>query len=146
MECEDWKPIVGFDGLYEVSSLGRVRSLPRVVIDKNGKRTRYLKGRILQNVCAQTGYHMVSLHRNAERVSRRTVHRLVMEAFNPISKEGLIVDHINGVRHDNRLSNLRWVNFNVNNNNTPYIRYLQSVLKGYGIMYISEEDFGSNID
>lgn len=81
---EQWLPVINFEGLYEVSDKGRIRSLDRLVKDKNGNRTRYLKGRILTNICATTGYHMVSLHKNEKRKTRRTVHRLVMEAFKPI--------------------------------------------------------------
>ncbi len=140
---ELWKPVIGYEGLYEVSNMGRVRSLPRIVSDKNGKRTRHLKGRILTNVCAQTGYHFVSLHKNEKRYGRRTVHRLVMETFNPTDDESLIVDHVNGIRNDNRLENLRWVDFHTNNRNTPYIRYLQELLQNNNIEYIKETDFES---
>ncbi len=144
---EVWLPVVNYEGLYEVSNRGRVRSLDRLVVDKSGKRTRLFKERILTNVCANTGYHMVSLHKNSSRESRRTVHRLVMIAFNPIDDyEQKIVDHINGVRHDNRLENLRWTDFITNNNNTPYIRYLQELLKQHSIKYIGEEQFGRTTD
>lgn len=113
--------------------------------DKNGKRTRRFKETILTNVCATTGYHMVSLHKNNTRCERRTVHRLVMQAFYPVDNpEVLIVDHINGIRHDNRLENLRWTDFHTNNRNTPYIRYLQALLIANNIPYIKEDTFESN--
>lgn len=132
-----------FEGLYDVSSFGRIRSLDRLVIDKNGKRKRLFKGQILTNVCATTGYHMVSLHKNNYRQMRRTVHRLVMENFKPCSNmDRLIVDHINGIKDDNRLENLRWTDFYTNNNNTPYIRYLQNLLQQNQIQYIGEDKFG----
>jgi len=135
-----------FEGLYEVSSLGRIRSLDRTVKDKNSRRIRRLKGRILQNVCATTGYHMVALHKNEKRWYRRTVHRLVMETFCPLEdSETKIVDHINGIRNDNRLENLRWADFYTNNRNTPYIRYLQKLLKENKIDYISEEHWKQSI-
>ena len=50
MKAEEWRPIAGFEGLYEVSNAGRVRSLDRTVKDKNGKRTRKFKGRELKDV------------------------------------------------------------------------------------------------
>lgn len=144
MTDEIWKPINGFEGLYEISNRGRVKSLPRVILDCNGNRTRHLTGRILTNVCAQTGYHFVSLHKNDKRQTRLTVHRILMKTFDPRpDMDNLIVDHINGIRSDNRIENLRWTTFNTNNRNTPYIRYLQSVLKENNITYIDEENFES---
>lgn len=142
MKAELWKPVVGFEGLYEVSDMGRVRSLPRRVTDKNGKRTRLWKGKILNNICAKTGYHFVSLHKNAKRETRQLVHRLVMMAFEPIENpEQMIVDHRNGIKDDNKLSNLRWATYDTNNRNTPYIRYLQELLKTNDIKYVLEESF-----
>lgn len=142
---ENWKSIKDYEGLYEVSNFGRIRSLDRVIKDKKSRRKRKFLGRILQNICASTGYHMVSLHRNNERIERRTVHRLVMETFRPEENMNkLIVDHINGVRKDNRLENLRWVDFDTNNRNTPYVRYLQDLLTKSQIAYISEENWKFN--
>lgn len=147
MKAEVWKSVLGFEGLYEVSDLGRVRSLPRLVTDKNGKRTRLWKGKILNNICAQTGYHFVSLHRNAERETRQLVHRIVMSAFEPIDNpEEMIVDHRNGKRNDNRLENLRWTTFDTNNRNTPYVRYLQALLNWNNIEYETEEEYASGIN
>ena len=139
---ERWLPIEGYEGIYEISSRGRVRSLDRVVVDKNGKRTRHLKGRILTNVCANTGYHHVSLHRNNVRVERRQVQRIVAEAFlGKPSDPKMHVDHRNGVRDDNRVENLRWVHPAVNNNNTPYTRYLKNLLIEAEIPFKDEEQF-----
>ena len=143
--AEIWKAVKGYEGLYEVSDKGRVRSLDRLVTDKSGLRKRKFKSRVLNNICANTGYHMISLHKNNKRIARRTVHRLVMEAFNPITDNTKIVDHINGDRKDNRLENLRWTDFFTNNNNTPYIRYLQLLLINNGIDYIREDEFGRTI-
>lgn len=144
MKDEIWKDIKDYEGLYQVSNKGRIKSLERKVTDKNGKRTRVFKERILTNVCAHTGYYMVSLHKNNYRQERRTVHRLVMETFCPIEDmDKMIVDHINGIRNYNLLENLRWVDFSTNNRNTPYIRYLQKLLQENNISYIGEDIFGS---
>lgn len=139
---EKWKPIKDFEGLYEVSSLGRIKSLERTIKDKGKDRVRVFKERILTNICSNTGYHMVSLHANNHRQCRRSVHRLVMKAFSPIENcDKMIVDHINGIRDDNRLENLRWTTYFTNNRNTPYIRYLQKLLKDNSIEYIKEDSF-----
>lgn len=139
---EKWLPVVGYEGLYEVSNEGRVRSLDRIVVDKNGTRTRRLRGRILNNICASTGYHHISLHKNNKRISRRQVQRLVAEAFlGAPPTQGMYVDHRNGIRTDNRLQNLRWVLPAVNNNNTPYTRYLKETLQLAAIPFMTEEEF-----
>lgn len=142
MKAEDWRPIKGFEGLYEVSNTGKVRSLDRIVKDKNGKRARKFKGRELKDVCANTGYHHVSLHKNSGRDVRRQVQTLVAEAFLSESWfEGAQVDHVDGIRDNNHVSNLRWVTPAQNNLNTPYTRYLRGLLIQNNIEYLDIEDF-----
>lgn len=142
MKVEEWKPVKGFEDRYLVSNFGRVKSLSTTVTDKNGKRTRVFKERILNNVCSNTGYHMVSLHANNHRQSRRTVHRLIMESFNPVKdSDKLVVDHIDGNRSNNMIENLRWVDYSTNNRNTPYVRYLQTLLNNNNIEFISEDKY-----
>jgi len=101
---EEWKSIVGFEGWYEVSNLGRVRRV-RAVAGTHA-------GRILKEITVATCrparlYPFVSLSRHGHRV-QRNVHRLVAEAFlEPCSlRRG--VNHINGIKKDNRLINLEW--------------------------------------
>lgn len=96
---EIWKDIKGFEGLYQVSNLGRVKSLER--IDALGHR---LKEKILKPKLTR-GYYEVGLFKNSIR-KMYLVHRLVWEAFNGQIPEGLQVNHINEVKTDNRLSNL----------------------------------------
>lgn len=138
---EKWLPVKGYEGLYEISNHGKIRSLDRTVTDKNGARKRSFKGRLLTNICSNTGYHHVSLHRNNNRIERRQVHRLVAEHFIPNPDNLPMVDHRNGNRVDNNVKNLRWASWSTNNNNTPYIRYLQSLLDAAGVDYICEEEF-----
>ena len=103
---EIWKPINGYEGFYEISSLGRVRSLYRKV--KCGKCHITIKEHLLNpQICNTNGYYMVMLSK--EGVSRRfLIHRLIAEAFIPNTANKPFIDHINGIRTDNRIENLRW--------------------------------------
>lgn len=110
---EAWRDIPGYEGLYQVSDLGRVRSLDRISYvppndwQKDGfYRTR--KGKLLSSSIDGSGYAFVTLCR--ERVKRSfKVHRLVAEAFvsNPHGKPQ--VNHIDGNKANNAASNLEWV-------------------------------------
>lgn len=102
---EIWKPVSGFEGLYSVSSLGRVRSEPREVPCRFGGK-RVSPGKMLSPfVCA--GYPRVILSKD-NKASKHFVHRLVLQAFVgpcPLGWQGC---HNNGNRLDASLSNLRW--------------------------------------
>lgn len=101
---EIWKPISGYEGCYEISSLGNIRSCERVV----GKYSLHLKQKIRkQTICSTTGYYMIALYKNGT-IKRFTVHRLLAKAFIPNPENKPVVDHINGIRSDNRIENLRW--------------------------------------
>ena len=97
---EEWRDIPEFEGLYQISNLGRIKSLER--IDALGRR---VKEKILKPLINQYGYYQVELYKNS--IGKMySVHRLVYEAFNGQIPEGLQVNHINEVKTDNRLSNL----------------------------------------
>ena len=103
---EQWKPVVGWEGLYEVSDHGRVRSLDRVVQRKDGQ-ARQVKGRLLsQNFSAH--YLGVNLKKNGERGRTKIVHRLVLEAFVGPCPPGHQACHWDDNPANNRLDNLRW--------------------------------------
>lgn len=111
---EIWKDIPGFEGLYQVSTEGRVRSLDRYRLGKRGSQT-FVKGRIMSLNPMRNGYRQIYLS-NGDNGKMLLVHRLVALAFldNPLKLR--CVDHINGVRHDNRLINLRWCTHSENHN------------------------------
>ena len=107
MEEEIWKPIKGYEGLYEISNLGRVKSL-------NYNRTG--KEEILKNAECSNGYLTVGLTKNGKQKLFK-IHRLVAEAFIPNPENKPCIDHINTIKNDNRVENLRWVTNEENNNN-----------------------------
>jgi hypothetical protein len=98
-ETEAWRPVVGYEGWYEVSDLGRVKRVRR------GRRTQ--PGRFLSPRIDARGYRVVYLTR-ASATRTFMVHTLVLEAFVGPRVSGHEPDHINHVRHDNRQGNLRW--------------------------------------
>jgi hypothetical protein len=106
---EKWKAIEGYEDFYEVSSLGRVRSVDRVV----ERRTRFgvgemrVRGKILSPGTSPEGYLKVSLC--TENVSRSCyIHRMVLEAFVSPCPEGMEACHNDGDRLNNAVENLRW--------------------------------------
>lgn len=104
---EVWKPVPGYEGVYSVSDLGRVRSESRKIPSKGGS-FRTTAERIFDRKPAANGYYYVSLRRDGK-TSHRTVHSLVAEAFiGPHPGKGFHICHNNGIRTDNRLANLRY--------------------------------------
>jgi hypothetical protein len=104
---EIWKDAVGYRGLYQVSDLGRVRSLTRTVKCADG-RTRTFKGKIMNPTKGGNGYYTVKLSVLGQ-TKTETVHSMVAKAFlpKPLSP-ALEVCHKDGTRSNNELTNLRW--------------------------------------
>lgn len=97
-----WLPVIGWEGLYEVSDRGEVRSLDRV--DRFGRR---YAGRVLSTDTIKGGYLRVALAREGI-VKRRQVHHLVLESFVSSRPPGMEGCHGDGNPVNNRLDNLRW--------------------------------------
>ena len=109
---EIWKPVIGYEGIYEVSSLGQVRSLDRYSRAHNNNGTicrNRIKGRIMRGSYDQDGYLDVCLYDSEGHDKYFRVHRLVAEAFLPNPDNLPQVDHINCIKDDNRVDNLAWV-------------------------------------
>lgn len=115
-EIEIWKDIQGYEGLYQVSSLGRIKSLNRYKQAKNDSISSF-KERIKKLQLSYKGYLMVTLSRNKERKTF-FVHRLVALAFLPNTENKPHIDHIDTNKQNNNVNNLRWVTPAENNNNS----------------------------
>ena len=98
---EEWKEIADFEGLYLISSFGRVKSI--------------INNKILTPCIVRANGLVVGLMRNGK-VEKRQVSRLVAAAFIPNPENKPFVDHIDGVRFHNFVENLRWCSINENNN------------------------------
>lgn len=102
---EIWKDVIGFEGLYQISNLGRVRSLDK--FQKNHGKLQFRKGSIKSLRRTKQGYILCDLYISGKQKSIR-VHKLVAEAFieNPLNKT--TVNHIDGNKENNNVLNLEW--------------------------------------
>lgn len=109
---EEWRDIPGHQGRYQVSSLGRTRSLDRVIHYADGRTGRF-KGKVLSEWRGSYGYRQVNLGRGR---GKMYVHRAVAEAFLGPQPEGAeCINHKDGDRYNNSVSNLEWSTYADNN-------------------------------
>lgn len=110
---EIWKDVVGYEGLYQVSNYGKVRSLDREVFNGSGYYTK--KGRILKKTKTTTGYWKVELYKSGKRKSKK-VHRLVAKTFITRIDGKDLINHKDGNPLNNFVNNLEWCNQSENMN------------------------------
>jgi hypothetical protein len=104
---EIWKDIAGYEGIYQVSNLGEVKSLSRTICSSRG--SRIVKEKILKPGVDKDGYLFIRLCNNKNHKYFK-VHFLVLNSFFVEKNESYNqIDHINNIKNDNRLVNLRWV-------------------------------------
>ena len=118
---EVWKDIVGYEGKYQVSNMGRVKSL----VDNNGKP----REKILKQKINNYGYHRVGLYKGKKQKWYQ-VHRLVAMAFVDGYEEGLVVNHIDEDKTNNCAWNLEWVTTTYNNTYNDRHKRAGNSLKG----------------
>lgn len=121
MMCEIWKPVVGNENRFSVSSLGRVRA------EKKQFGKRIIESRILKtHLGKNSGYVQVGIEIDGKRTPR-SVHRLMARAFLGISD--LVVNHINADKTDNRIENLEYVSIRENTLHSPKSNKLSGIHK-----------------
>ncbi len=112
---EIWKDIKGYEGLYQVSNLGRVKSLDRIILYKDGRK-RFFEGVIIQQRASPTSKYLSVLLYKDTKVKRHRIHRLVAEAFIPNLEGKPQVGHKDEDYLNNNADNLEWVTAQENNN------------------------------
>lgn len=104
---EIWKDIPGYKGLYQVSNLGRVKSLRRTTLATNGVKRCYPE-KILTPFKNSGGYMVVQLYFRHKNI-HKLVHRIIAECFIPNPRNLQQVNHKNGIKDDNSIDNLEWI-------------------------------------
>ena len=138
---EIWKKIMGFEKQYEISSIGNLRSIDRLVDHYKGGKRLY-KGSIKNTRLNDKGYYRCNLKKDGKRYDF-TVHRLVAIAFldKPENKE--IINHINGIKSDNRIENLEWCTASENVIHAVKERLIKTKLTDIEVLEILNSDLSN---
>lgn len=124
---EIWKDIKGYEGYYQVSNLGRVRSMNRII--KRSKGSFYTRGKLLKLYIGKDGYISVMLYKDGLNKLFR-VHRLVAETFISNPNDYPIINHIDENKINNHINNLEWCTYQYNNTYGTKIQQLSNKKKG----------------
>lgn len=125
---EVWLDIPEYEGLYQMSTFFNVRSLDRYVKQCKGG-TQLIKGRIIRQFIDKKGYLTVRLWKDGKS-KLLLLHRIVAKIFIPNPENKPCIDHINTIRTDNRIENLRWVSAKENQNNPLTKQHISKGCKG----------------
>ena len=125
---EEWKDIKGYEGVYQVSNMGNVRTLDHFIIDKSG-RVQHIKARILKLHTYPNGYKDVMLQNNGV-AKRHLVHKLVAIAFIPNPNNLPEINHKDESRDNNCANNLEWCTRKYNCNYGSYNAKRSRLAKG----------------
>lgn len=133
LEGEEWRDVAGYEGLYMVSSFGRVASLERMVRNTNSSYRKVSPCILTVNINAsRPNYkrHSCHLYKNKRERKSITVHRIVATAFIPNPNNYPDIDHIDGDPFNNNVCNLRWCNKTMNMNNPITRKRISTAKKG----------------
>lgn len=119
-----WKDIIGYNGAYQISKNGAVKSSNRIIKSITGQ-NRLIIGRIMKPKNKE-GYHFVTLSLNGE-IKNHYIHRLVAEAYLPNPKNKPHINHIDGDKSNNNINNLEWVTISENTNHAYRIGLSQNI-------------------
>lgn len=114
---EKWKNITGYNGKYQISNFGNVRSTDRYYKQNNGKgfeSEHIYKGKILKQMITKFGYRRIGLSQNGE-LKYHTIHKLVATEFLPNPNNFPCINHIDGNKANNNINNLEWCTYSHNN-------------------------------
>lgn len=123
---EVWRDIKGYEDLYQVSSLGRIKSFAKW--KENGNGGFWLKESIKKNHISKRGYIVTDLYKNKKRKTW-AVHRLIAVAFIPNLENKPYINHKNGIKTDNRIENLEWCTCGENHSHA-YTHGLKTAVQG----------------
>lgn len=128
---EIWKDIKGYEGLYQVSNLGNVKSLDAIINCEGAKgiKCHLRKGRILKKAINNKGYYYVNLSKNSK-VKNIKIHKIVANTFINNSNNYNCVNHIDGNKLNNFVENLEWCSYSHNNKEAYRLNLKKPVWKG----------------
>lgn len=125
---EIWKDIPGYEGIYQISNLARVKRNTRFSKIRGGE-SKIISERILKIAKPKSGYFQLALSLNGK-LTPYYLHRILAQAFIPNPNEYPIINHINGIRDDCRIENLEWCTYSYNtrdemkrNNRNPIVNF-----------------------
>ena len=128
---EEWRPVKGFEGLYEVSNLGRIKSLSYTKNNGRMYRPRNYKEKIIKTYVDAFGYVYVMLAKKGEKQKHGKIHRLVAEAFITNENNLPMVNHKDENKQNNSVNNLEWCtaqyNLNYGNRSKKYSKRIEMI-------------------